>query len=203
MLNADVVEATLPVPSFGWNGLIPPFTGNGPARGVQSPYWVSMVDMAAALGTSNWRRGLLQNLLTYRGILYAEGYQAGFQFVDGSFVENVEALQGREPGDIDVLSFLEKPPKYIGNSHAWLSAGMDFWNLEIADWQRNKTRFHLDTYATLIEDALVEDIMYWHGLFSHQRATYNWKGYLRVALDPADDAAALTVLGGPQCRPQD
>lgn len=187
----------MPVPAFGWNGLIPPFLGSGPAGGVQSPYFASMVELATVLGTSDQRRQLVRNLAVYRQMLTAAGYVSGFQLVNGSFVENVEVLRGRPPADIDVMSFLNKPEKFADDLAAWVTVGIPFWEAEIVNVAKNKARFLLDTYALLMEDALAEDFMYWHGLFSHHRMTYNWKGYLRIPLDPRDDANALHQLGGP------
>lgn len=188
----------MPVPPFGWNNLLPPFVGSDPTLlGAQAPYPVTMVEVVTAVGTTDWRKALLRNLVAYRQILHGEGYITGFQLVDGSFVENAEVTRGRPPRDIDVMSFLDKPQKYVNDDLAWNTVGLDFWFREIVDVPNNKARFMLDTYAVLNEHVQAEDIMYWHGLFSHRRATYTWKGYLRVQLDPIDDIAALNALGGP------
>jgi len=76
----------------------------------------------------------------------------------------------------------------------------DFHDDNIED---GKQRFSLDTYALLFEEIqaqpinYVNQIIYWYGLFSHQRDTFAWKGFAGIALDPAADQVALSQLGGP------
>jgi hypothetical protein len=74
------------------------------------PYQVTMVELVAGLGTTPWRCILLFGLLSYRRLLTNLGYAAGVQFVDGSFVENVETREGRDPGDIDLFSASHADP---------------------------------------------------------------------------------------------
>ncbi|OYX26148.1 MAG: hypothetical protein B7Z10_04170 [Rhodobacterales bacterium 32-66-7] len=162
-----------------------------------------MPELVAAFGTTPHRQQLLRNLIAYRALLAQGGYVGGIQFIDGSFVENVEALESRSPGDIDVFSILNAPPRYLTDPAAWLATGRSFWNAEVADRNLNKQRFNLDTYAVLFEERqaqpmnLISDIIYWYGLFSHQRTTFAWKGFAGLTLDPAADQAALSQLGGP------
>lgn len=131
------------------------------------------------------------------------GVCGGIQFIDGSFVENVEALANRDPSDIDVFSILSAPPRYLTDPAAWQATGLTFWNAEVANRDLNKQRFSLDTYAVLFEEIqarpinYINQIIYWYGLFSHQRDTFAWKGFAGLALDPAADQVALTALGGP------
>jgi len=133
--------------------------------------------------------------------MYGEGYAAGIQFLDGSFVEDIERHSGREPGDIDVFSLLSVPQRYAQNPASWQPDGFRFWREEIQNQPLNKSRFALDTYAVLIEDRpfvhLVKDVMYWYSLFSHQKLTFAWKGFVAVLLDQQQDADALLALGGP------
>lgn len=159
-----------------------------------------MSDLAARFGTTSRRRQLMRNLIAYRGLLTSEGYVNGIQFVDGSFVENLEAVS-REPNDIDVFSLLSLPGKYASDPVAWQTFGFPFWRTEITDANRNKARFSIDTYGVLYEEiqaqpmALIGSIIYWYGLFSHQRDTLAWKGFAGIPLDPAGDQAALSALG--------
>lgn len=193
----------MPLPSFDMRGLLPPFIGTDATTSDRSPYWVSMPELVAAFGTTPHRRQLLRNLIAYRALLAQGGYVGGIQFIDGSFVENVEVLESRNPGDIDVFSILNAPPKYLTDPAEWQATGLPFWNAEVADRNLNKQRFSLDTYAVLFEERqaqpmnLISDIIYWYGLFSHQRTTFAWKGFAGIALDPAADQAALSALGGP------
>jgi hypothetical protein len=195
------IEGIVPFPTFDIRGLLPPFIGTDATTARRSPYVTTMVEVAAQLGTTPNRRQLLRNLIAYRGLLANDGYQSGVQFIDGSFVENIEDNAKRPPGDIDVLSILSVPPKYVSDPTLWTSAGLPFWRTEIADRDKNKVRYSLDTYAFLYEEfvpspmRLINYVIYWYGLFSHQRSTFAWKGFLALGLDPVNDQAALAALG--------
>lgn len=192
----------MPLPSFDSRGLLPPFLGDDAATPDRSPYWITMDELATAMGSTPHRKQLIANLITYRKMLADEGYVSGIQFIDGSFVENIETIASRPPSDIDVFSVLCAPPKYLSDMPAWQATGLPFWQTEIIDRDRNKQRFGLDTYAVLFEERaakpmnLISDIIYWYGLFSHQRGTLAWKGFAGLALDPAGDQAALSAMGG-------
>lgn len=193
----------VPLPSFDLRGLLPPFVGADATTPDRSPYWATMPELVGAFGTTPHRRQLLRNLIAYRALLAKGGYVGGIQFIDGSFVENVEVFANRNPSDIDVFSILNLPPSYLTDHAAWQATGFPFWNAEVANRDLNKQRFSLDTYAVLFEERqaqpmnLISDIIYWYGLFSHQRDTFAWKGFAGIALDPAADQAALSQLGGP------
>ncbi|MCW0983509.1 hypothetical protein OK142_22020 [Agrobacterium sp. BT-220-3] len=152
-------------------------------------------------GTTPHRRGLLRNLISYRQLLAQDGYDTGVQFIDGSFVENVEMVGNRDPGDIDVFSLVKIPEKYLADFSLWENHGASFWAEEIVNRGRNKARFSLDTFANIIDDAVpvfdaMSLIMYWYGLFSHQRDTFHWKGFVALDINSAGDAAALELLEG-------
>lgn len=160
-----------------------------------------MPELARAFGTTAPRQQLLRNLIAYRALLTHEGYIGGIQFIDGSFMEDVETFASRAPSDIDVFSVLNIPTKYHTAPATWPIAGLPFWQTEVIDRHRNKQRFGLDTYAVIFEDlhaqpmVLIRDIIYWYSLFSHQRGTFAWKGFAGITLDPAGDQAALSALG--------
>jgi hypothetical protein len=157
-----------------------------------------MEEFVAGLGTSPSRCNLIHGLLSYRSVMTNLGYTEGLQFIDGSFVENVEAREGRDPGDIDVFSFLVRPNHYRTNPALWNASGFVEWATEIADRNRNKSRFGLDTYAIAVDQqgplGLINETIYWYSLFAHKRITHDWKGFVRIPLNPADDAAARTAL---------
>jgi hypothetical protein len=140
------------IPAFDGRGLLPPFLGadsaTAPAR---SPYRSSMTDLVSTFGTTAARCNLLYNLLKYRSLLHSFGYIDGIQFLDGSFVENVELREARDPGDVDIFSFLVRPAQYRGNDPLWHSTGFPQWTGEIANNGLNKQRFQLDVYAITVE----------------------------------------------------
>jgi hypothetical protein len=199
MIPPDAGGVRVPVPPFDVRGLLPPFVGADATTQDRSPYLATMAEVVTQLGTTPQRRQLLRNLIAYRQLLAVEGYQNGVQFIDGSFVENIEGSANRPPSDIDVFSLLNAPQKYRSDPSAWASTGLTFWQTEIADRNKNKQRFSLDTYAVLYEElqpmGLIQYIIYWYGLFSHQRDTFAWKGFVVLPLDPIGDQAALALIG--------
>lgn len=177
---------------------MPPFIGGDATSANRSPYFVAITEVVQTFGTTADRRALLTNLIAYRKMLADEGYVSGVQFVDGSFVENVEALANRSPSDIDVFSILHIPSKYIGADAQLQQQGATFWHERVANRDLNKQQFNLDTYALLLEEThlgdMLQSVMYWYSLFSHQRDTFAWKGFLAVMIDPGADQAAAAIL---------
>jgi hypothetical protein len=117
--------------------------------------------------------------------------------LDGSFVENVEQLEQRDPGDIDVLSLISIPQQYHTDPTSWQTVGLPFWRDEIANQPLNKQRFKLDTYAVDYPNYGVsglKSLFYWYGLFGHQRTTFSWKGFVIVPFNAVDDAVAAGML---------
>ncbi len=181
----------MPVPDFDHNGVIPPHLGNPVVLADLSPYPSTCVELCEALGTTPERRAILQGLLNLRGFLRHVGFVQGFQWLDGSFVEDVEHAENRPPGDIDVVTFVAYPM-----DAAFLLPGAPGGVL--ADRAGVKQQFRVDHFVVnLIWDGptIVEFTRYWAGLFSHSKATGVWKGMLRLELDTAaDDAAAVQIL---------
>jgi hypothetical protein len=187
-----------PVPGFDARGFLPPYMGDDGTTGDRSPYVATMTEVVTAFATTNARRKLLKGLLEYRALLISLGYDTGVQFVDGSFVEDVELREARDPGDVDVFSLLQRPDQYQEDPHLWLSTGLSEWQSQIIDHVENKKRFGIDTYAVALDQCDLNDVIsvvgYWYSLFSHKRVTQDWKGFLRIALDASDDAAARELL---------
>ena len=87
-------------------GLLPAVDPRYPNKTNSSPYRISLSELVIRFGTSAIRRRLLLGLLDYRKALYRAGISGGFQWVSGSFVEDVENRKGRGPADIDIATFL-------------------------------------------------------------------------------------------------
>lgn len=187
-----------PVPAFDPRGLLPPYLGADETTFNRSPYAATVAELIGALGTTDPRRVLLTGLLDYRLLLDRLGYTQGFHYIDGSFVEDVEAREGRAPGDIDVFSFLVRPVAYQQDPALWIARGFPEWSTEIVDVAVNKRRFGLDTYAIAVDQHgalnVISATTYWSSLFAHKKVTHDWKGFLQIALNPADDIAARALL---------
>ena len=75
-----------PIPDWDVRGLLPV---KHPVTLLESPYIISSEQLVAAMGTTPERRRLLRGWLDLRRELYGIGLVAGWQWVNGSFVENV------------------------------------------------------------------------------------------------------------------
>lgn len=154
-----------------------------------------MKEFVERFGTSRERCEILWGLLEYRANLMACGL-TGFQWLSGSFVENVEFIRGRPPKDIDVISVINRP-KSIESENQW----EDFLDGEngvlITDAQAMKKAFHCDAYVIDMNEPVIDIVnltRYWFGLFSHQRATSAWKGMVSVELNLQQDAEAAIIM---------
>ncbi|UZN50988.1 hypothetical protein KZ686_21615 [Cupriavidus cauae] len=190
-----MTEIDTVIPAFTPSGVLPPFVGDSPARrGSMSPYQVGIEDVARRFAKSPARKTIFRGLLAYRKALRDIGLTQGFQWLDGSFVEDVESARMRPPGDIDVVTFVERPKEARDNAE-WNLFQQEHLDLLIP--ATVKARYHCEAFLMDLQSPgslLVDDTRYWFGLFSHQRNSYHWKGMLQVGLVD-DDAAALAVLG--------
>ena len=134
---------------------------------------------------------ILARFLAFRERLIQEGLTRGFQWLDGSFLEDVESRDGRAPRDLDLVTV------YWGYDLAFQNTL--FANFpEFAKPKLAKANFLLDHYlldAGYSPELTIEYTRYWISLFSHNRLGV-WKGMLRVELNTptADAAARLEIL---------
>jgi hypothetical protein len=194
--------AAMTIPPFDARGFLPPFLGADATTALRSPYDATMTELVTALGTTPERQNLLFGLIEYRALLHGFGYHYALQFVDGSFAENVEVREGRPPGDIDVFTFAMLPVQYHGDGVLWATIGFPQWENEVVNKGLNKQRYQLDTYGVIVDQVgplgVMNATIYWYGLFSHKKVTQDWKGFVRLPLNPRDDQAARAmIVSGP------
>jgi hypothetical protein len=182
----------MPIPAFSIDGVLPPYVGpGGPGGALQdmTPYGVTAVEVVSTLGTSPKRRTILSHWLDHRAALRGLGFRYGFQWLDGSFVEE------KEPNDLDIVTFVFRPATVLG--HADLGALIGA-NPQLFDRLQVKTRYMLDAFFIDLDaspESVVNVSRYWLGLFSHRRVDGLWKGMLQVRLENvADDLAAAASL---------
>lgn len=121
--------------------VLPPFVGEDPtAKASTSPYTTSMVEIVERFATSMVRVAILRGLLSYRGALLRAGLVDGYQWLDGSFVEDIETASRRDPNDIDIVTFASSPAD-LGDRKDWLHA-----NEGLLDPRRTKQGFLCDAY---------------------------------------------------------
>jgi hypothetical protein len=180
----------MPIPSFSIDGVLPPYIGpSGPGGRAEdmSPYVVSAFEVVSTFGSSNGRAKILDGWLRHRSQLRSLGFQRGFQWLNGSF------LEAKEPRDLDVATFVYRPAMPTEQFSALLQA-----NRALFDRDQLKHTYLLDAFIDLdgSPETIVNASRYYFGLFSHRREDELWKGMLQVSLvNPADDGAARSALG--------
>ena len=112
-----MVNNFIPIPDWDPRGLLPPSLGELTSAASNPPYPVRLTELALHFADNGTRRQLLLGLLDFRRELHDAGITGGFQFVDGSFVENTLLRRGRDPADIDVVTFFNPP---VGRSQSEL-----------------------------------------------------------------------------------
>ena len=107
------------IPAYTHSGVLPPYVGTGPqlAAGM-APYVASASEFVARFATTPERIALLRGFLAMRQAIAGLGIRDGFQWVNGSFVEDVESLRIQPPGDIDLVTFARRPVN-AGSDAAW------------------------------------------------------------------------------------
>ncbi|MGP8292522.1 DUF6932 family protein, partial [Vreelandella zhanjiangensis] len=184
------------IPNFEESGVLPPFIGDGPTKPAnQAPYKVTLEAFVEHFATSEERVGILIGFLQYRTNLKGAGVTDGFQWLDGSFVENVEKTRGRAPNDIDLVTFAHRPNGYSSND--W--KGFVQANLSLFSPKMAKASYKCDAYfvdLNLPPKAVVSHTKYWFGLFSHQRETSLWKGMIELELSYDEGPVLQKLLNG-------
>jgi hypothetical protein len=168
--------------------------GGSPTEpGETAPYRVELAEFVQRFGDTDERREILEGLVAYRNALRAAGITSGFQWLDGSFVEDCEKNRGRPPKDIDIITFSMRP-KAHAESGAWRAFVQS--RPDLFDPETTKEHFKCDAYFVDLgvhPVHLVAQTRYWFGLFSHQRDTYLWKGMIEIPF-LGDDADVQRIL---------
>jgi hypothetical protein len=166
------------IPDWSSSGILPPVRNN-PTGLDRSPYKSDLLEFSTRFNTSPERTTLLLGLLDYRRALRTAGLNSGFQWLDGSFVEDVESLNNRPPSDIDVVTFCNLPQGMtqidLVKSHP------ELFNNGLV-----KSTYKVDSYfvflGSKLDKPIINKVSYWHSLWSHNRNNL-WKGFVEVDLD--------------------
>lgn len=170
-------------------GLIPPVYPDMEADMYpRSPYRVTPGYLVEYFAGNETRIRLLKLFFDFRARIYRADAGSGFQWVNGSFVEDKERIRGDKPKDIDVVTFLERVPSD---------------NL-LADKRAMKRLYSVDPHWVIFSECsnagLVSRTAYWYSLWGHQRGSFQWKGFLEVPLDEKLDADAIELLSRKENR---
>lgn len=185
------------IPEWNSQGLLPPTDPAAPTSAERSPYCVTLLDVITRFATSGERRRILRGWLDFRAALHGMGLTQGFQWLNGSFMEQVEVLEHRAPQDLDIVTFVHLPDTFAPTAE----------QMAALDHDAAKASFWVDSYIVEINQLepgnLVRKAAYWYSLWSHRR-NQAWKGYLQVDLQPNQDRQALdwlTQQDTPEVRP--
>jgi hypothetical protein len=122
--------------------------------------------------------------------LHGSGLIIGFQWLNGSFLENIELLESRHPRDIDVVTFYYTP---ADQTQETLLKG----HPQLFNHDYNKRNYHVDAYFIDLNGGIPEYLIfnsaYWYSIWSHRRNAL-WKGYLQIDLSQTDDHIAKDNL---------
>lgn len=180
----------MPIPSFDHNHILPPHLGNPANPADISPYVSNIEDFCKRFATSKERIEILKGFINLRIQLTNIGVIEGFQWVDGSFLENIEVIEGRPPNDIDVVTF-HKPIS------VQLKIQISKNHQNLISPTLSKSLYHTDHYLMNYcesPEKTVQMIKYWLQLFSHNR-NGQWKGMVELPLNTyQDDQNALQYL---------
>ena len=165
------------IPPWTGAGLLPPFVGASSAeiKGV-SPYGANLLEVAQRFGTTPARSALLFGLLAWRTALSGIGL-TGVQWLNGSFLEDIERTENRDPQDIDVVTFVVRPPGVVDGT-AWKSFVAANANL----FTPPLVKQHYGCDAYLVDVAygpgtLLKQATYWYGLFHASASDTSVEGY--------------------------
>lgn len=155
-----------------------------------SPYPCNTLEICQKLGTTKERVEILKGLIIFRQRMTENGIVDGFQWLDGSFIENIEITENRPPNDLDLVTFFGGLT--IEEQKVKRTKFIEFFNPTLA-----KNNYKLDHYFVdycFRPEVTVEMTRYWIQLFTHNRLGV-WKGILRLELNTAEiDQEALTYL---------
>ncbi len=181
-----------PIPNFDHNGVVPPHRGDPRIAADLSPYPCTSRDLCERFATSPERAAILTGFLDFRERLESLGFRTGYQWLDGSFLEDIESREKRPPRDLDVVTV------YWGMD-ATTQTAIQTGFQEFFDPRASKANFRLDHYPFQIDfrpEVTLENTRYWMQLFNHNRDGV-WKGMLKIDLGtPVEDGEARRILAG-------
>lgn len=178
------------IPKFDHNNVTPPHIGDPTDINQLSPYPSNTMEFCSHFATSKERVEILKGFLKFRQQLQNFGVVEGFQWLDGSFTENVEVTLGRAPQDLDAVTFYKNLNP--DQEKTIIQTFPDF-----IDFNESKRNFKVDHYPVdfgFKPEFTIESTRYWLQLFSHNRLSI-WKGIIRIELNtPKIDANAWNFL---------
>lgn len=182
-------------PNWNNQGIVPPIPADPQFATAhpRSPYVVSLMDVVQRFSDTPKRIEILHGFLRYRAALHGAGLTQGFQWLDGSFLEDKERMIKQDPKDIDVATFYHLPAG-LTQAHLNKSDPLTFG----PDGVARKAHYFVDAYLISLGMSPVERLVaqshYWYGVFSHSRRNFLWKGFLQIDLASGEDNTAAAFM---------
>ena len=181
--------------SLSWNasGVLAPIAPNeSPTGRNRSPYSMTLTETVDFFVTTEPRLNIFRGFIQYRKALHSIGICSGFQWLNGSFVEQVEVTRKKPPKDADVVTFAYLPQDCQNQRDLYLK------NPNLFDPTKIKADFQVDGYMFFLGISMtpeaVRNVSYWYSLWSHQRETSMWKGFIQLDLAPETDKSTEDIL---------
>ena len=178
------------IPEWNIDGVLPPINKVSPTSISRSPYSISLSDFIFRFGNTSHRKDRIRGYLRFRSELHKLGLVNGFQWVNGSFLENIEDTEKRDPHDIDIVTFYHSPDGKTQNSLYESNPTLFTPNI-------TKLEYKVDAYFTQLDHSspeyLVKWSTYWYSIWSHRRDGL-WKGFVQIDLSDKEDDDAMSIL---------
>ena len=180
------------IPQTSANGVLPPIgPGEKGVSFIRAPYCAYLSEFIKHYSISVERINIIKGFCEYRKCLHEIGITDGFQWINGSFSEDVELLENRPPNDIDVVTFFVLPSGMTQQSLLDLNKQL------FCDHDGIKERYRVDAYYVPMDNndikRLIRQSTYWYSMWSHRR-TGEWKGFIEISLDDATDVSLESLL---------
>ncbi len=179
------------IPSWLPNGVLPPtLSATGEVR---APYKATPLSLAQRFAESEPRARILDGLFELRRRIRAEGLVEGFQWLNGSFVEHVEAIEQRPPKDVDVVTFVA-----LGGAtgpQALFSKAPQLFDSDALRAELSVDHYWVDLNGEA-RAPFARRVAYWYSMWSHRRDGL-WKGFIELDLAATDEEAISALHVGP------
>jgi hypothetical protein len=172
----------MPIPAFdSILNVLPPHLGDPRDPSQMSPFPCTIMELVDRFSTSPERKAILDGFLRLRQEFLTLGI-VGVQWIDGSFLEDIEAEENRAPKDIDVLTFVANQLDLVQLQQVILAKNPNLLNRNFL-----KATYSVDHFLLPLGSDpwnIVANTKYFYGLFSHRRDRM-WKGMLEMEMADA------------------
>lgn len=176
------------IPEWNKDGVLP-YTME---RITFSPYQMTSIEFVNRFGNTRARKEILKKWLRYR-IAISDKIQYGFEWVNGSFVENVEQTRPGPPNDIDVVDFVVLKEPLPAEEHQWMKKcyGVDAFMVHLLSKEAITALSSQDLFDWY--NTIIQDIAQWNLQWGHTRKDVS-KGFVKIVFNQDEDRQALNSL---------